>query len=211
MKRQQAAEDSLALSVTQAVTGKKCEYLPPGPILDALPQPQNEQGTITIYSFSLSYFILIVYINAELFNFKYYLGVNLVSFTPSANPSFNMSNINSRLPINCKLISAPETITYCKDMSRLDIVFSTKPPTQALRTYHWPDRQHCDRNLPKVIVPKFVATVYVTQVTSFAQGNHSFFSFNYFSVLNRSTEDHRCQLTLPSSSLRRRHLQLHSP
>ncbi|KAL1116432.1 hypothetical protein AAG570_004906 [Ranatra chinensis] len=37
LKRQQAAEDNLALSVTQAVTGKKMTYLPPGPILASLP------------------------------------------------------------------------------------------------------------------------------------------------------------------------------
>ncbi|CAH1395701.1 unnamed protein product [Nezara viridula] len=42
LKRQQAAEDSLAIGVTEAVTGKKFCYLPPGPILSTLPQPKQE-------------------------------------------------------------------------------------------------------------------------------------------------------------------------
>ncbi|CAH1395702.1 unnamed protein product, partial [Nezara viridula] len=41
LKRQQAAEDSLAIGVTEAVTGKKFCYLPPGPILSTLPQPKQ--------------------------------------------------------------------------------------------------------------------------------------------------------------------------
>nr|UXB53292.1 doublesex-like-b variant B [Oncopeltus fasciatus] len=42
LKRQQAAEDSLAIGVTEAVTGKKFCHLPPGPILSTLPMPKQE-------------------------------------------------------------------------------------------------------------------------------------------------------------------------
>ncbi|KAF6209533.1 hypothetical protein GE061_015281 [Apolygus lucorum] len=37
LKRQQAAEDNLALNLNQAVTGKRFRYLPPGPIVSSLP------------------------------------------------------------------------------------------------------------------------------------------------------------------------------
>ncbi|CAB0019452.1 unnamed protein product [Nesidiocoris tenuis] len=39
LKRQQAAEDNLALNLNQAVTGKRFRYLPPGPIVSSLPLP----------------------------------------------------------------------------------------------------------------------------------------------------------------------------
>ncbi|XP_073971172.1 doublesex- and mab-3-related transcription factor dmd-4-like isoform X2 [Rhodnius prolixus] len=45
LKRQQAAEDSLALGLSTAVTGKKFKYLPPGPILSALRSNSVEDKT----------------------------------------------------------------------------------------------------------------------------------------------------------------------
>ncbi|KAK9501821.1 hypothetical protein O3M35_012480 [Rhynocoris fuscipes] len=44
LKRQQAAEDSLALGLSTAVTGKKFKYLPPGPILSALLAENTEKS-----------------------------------------------------------------------------------------------------------------------------------------------------------------------
>lgn len=43
LKRQQAAEDSIALGLTAVMTGKKFGFLPPGPIFGmAVPDPIGE-------------------------------------------------------------------------------------------------------------------------------------------------------------------------
>ncbi|XP_014241968.1 doublesex- and mab-3-related transcription factor C2-like [Cimex lectularius] len=43
LKRQQAAEDNLALNLNQAVTGKRFRYLPPGPIVSSLPLTSKQE------------------------------------------------------------------------------------------------------------------------------------------------------------------------